>query len=477
MDWKITPIAVAAVMGLAAPAPTPALADAREALGAMNDAVGIICAFADCRGNQRAAPQPQRQPRNVSRGGDRVRQASPAVSAADQQRIAAERQQNIGVQSALTGFGFDTGGVDGRLGPRSRAAISAYQGYMGYPTTGYLDDYQRGALMDYYGRLQAGAGNQYPQVVAAEGTKGLLRAFKDPGYASRYPAPGDSLPDYAGGPANPYPQQSPYPQQPTADPQVPREPQGGVISQASDAPVMLPPIEFVGAATSMAERCELVDLTTQTNQGPIRVSNMSDPAQALSEQFCEARSYAISVSQNMSANARASEDQLVTSCQQIATSMTPVKAALAGETPEAVAAKAAAVNGQIGLQDASAAATYGQICLGLGYRRDDADMALAAGLLLVGAGYMPFGEMLGHHLREGFGAAPSNGAALPWYNAALTALDANASPAFLPSKTSERAGVIRAAIESGQIRANGPAPLPGLVPVSAPLPAGQVIAK
>ncbi len=134
------------------------------------------------------------------------------------------------------------------------------------------------------------------------------------------------------------------------------------------------------------------------------------------------------------------------------------------------------MNTQIGLRDAANAAAYGQICLGLGYRTDDPEMALSAGLLLVGAGLAPAGEMVGHHLREGFGVGEDGAAALPWYQAALAALDGNAPPVILPAKTGERAAVIRAAIESGQIRADS-AGIPALVPASAPLPGGQVISQ
>ena len=474
MHWKLTPIAAAA--GLALLLPWPAAAgNFNDVLGAVDSATGIFCRFNDCRGNarpqeQRVIREPRREPR--------------ALSPAEQERIAreraeraAERRANAQAQTALNAFGFDAGTADGDLGPRSRAAIGAYQGYMGYPATGYLDENQRAILLGSYARLQAGEGGRYPGATAAEGTRGLLRAFNDPNALGRYgvpptAAPGSGVPgpEIAG---TPYPGLDPAdPPARAHDPEPPAPGVGGGGALATLRP--LTPVEEV--SVSMADRCELVELTTQTNQGPIRVADMRDPAQALSEQFCEARGYAISLGQSAAAKFRASEAELAASCGQITAAMAPVRAELAGAPPEAVAAKAAEVTRSI-VPDASVAATYGQICLGLGYRQDDPETALSANLLLVGAGFQPFGEMLGHHLREGFGVAPGNAAALPWYEAALAALAGGAQPAFLPSKTAERAAVIRAALDSGQIRAEAPGAPGVLVPVSATLPGSPALAR
>ena len=391
-----------------------------------------LCRFVDCRNTTRPQAQPSMRAREP-------RQVHPA----EQQRRAAERQANMNVQGALNGFGFDVGQLDGALGPRSRAAISQYQAYMGYPPSGYLDENQRAILLGSYSRLQAGEGVRYPQVIAAEGTRGLLRAFNDPNSIARYGVAPTVSPEAPQAPAPNYPGTAPQGYAGRATPSPPPH---------LPAATTLAPLEAVGAApSSMADRCEMVQLTTRTNQGVISAADMSDPAQALSEQFCAARDYAMSVGQTLSTQVNASGDQLAQSCEQIATAMDPVVAALAADTPEAVAAEAAARNREIGIADATSASTYGQICLGLGYRQDNAEMALAANLMLVGAGYMPFGEMLGHHLREGFGVPAANGAAVPWYNASLAALDGGAQPMFLPTKSADRAAVIRAAVESDQI--------------------------
>lgn len=46
------------------------------------------------------------------------------------------KDDRIALQRGLTAKGFDTGGADGVIGPKSRAAISAYQASLGLPQTG-----------------------------------------------------------------------------------------------------------------------------------------------------------------------------------------------------------------------------------------------------------------------------------------------------------------------------------------------------
>ena len=71
---------------------------------------------------------------------------------------------------------------------------------------------------------------------------------------------------------------------------------------------------------------------------------------------------------------------------------------------------------------------------------------------------MPYSEIMGHHLRWGFGVGRSPAASIDWYDTALSAMEQGAQPVFVPSKTGERNAIIRAAIN---------APIGGVVPVQA----------
>jgi hypothetical protein len=92
----------------------------------------------------------------------------------------------------------------------------------------------------------------------------------------------------------------------------------------------------------------------------------------------------------------------------------------------------------------------GEVCLGVGYQTDDAPVVLAATMLLLGAGEPAYAEVLGHHLRRGFGTTASPTNATGWYSNALDALEGGATPAFLPSQSPQRVSVIRAAIGGSQ---------------------------
>lgn len=60
---------------------------------------------------------------------------APEIEAAMRLPVAVRRE----VQRRLSLFGYDTKGIDGALGPNSRAAIGAWQKDYGFPDTGYLN--------------------------------------------------------------------------------------------------------------------------------------------------------------------------------------------------------------------------------------------------------------------------------------------------------------------------------------------------
>lgn len=346
-----------------------------------------------------------------------------------------QRQQNREVQSALNSFGFDAGAVDGQLGRRSRAAISNYQAYMGYQPTGYLEDYQRGNLVSANQRLQAGGGAAYPEVVANEGTRGLLKAFQDPNYANRYRQNNAGV------------------QSAGFEGQNNNANNGGfnsvpVATQPAQPPASFAPLDLsLGQApTSMASHCDLVTGISEANQGRVLPNNVTDPEQALGEQFCEARTYAITQSQSLLSAARQTEDQLAASCTQIADAMAPATNQIGTQDVKLVATSAQQIANGLFNNDTTTATAYGQICMGLGYRQDDAKMALGGATVLLSTGQMPYAEVMGHHLRWGFGTTRTPGAANGWYQTALDAMQQGAAPVFVPSKSAERNAIIQASL-------------------------------
>ena len=89
-------------------------------------------------------------------------------------------------------------------------------------------------------------------------------------------------------------------------------------------------------------------------------------------------------------------------------------------------------------------AATSRVCLAVGYAQDDMRMAMGSALMLVALGEPAYGELLGHHLREGFGTTTRPELAAGWYDASITALEQGAAPAFMPGQP-ERATLLRTA--------------------------------
>ena len=204
---------------------------------------------------------------------------------------------------------------------------------------------------------------------------------------------------------------------------------------------------------SIAQHCDLVEATTQA-VGANNSANLTNPGQALNEKFCDARGFAIRNGQFMRSQANVDDGKLLKICEKIVASMAQPMQRLAMDGPENVLAQAASINDQLRLSNGNNAIVYGQNCLGIGYRQDNASMALASALALSAAGYAPFSELIGHHVREGFGVSKNSASSRQWYERAVTALEQGDTPVFEPSTTRERIMVIRKAIEMGGLSAS-----------------------
>lgn len=220
------------------------------------------------------------------------------------------------------------------------------------------------------------------------------------------------------------------------------------------------------AEASLASHCSTVSLLTTTNGGFTTVSTMSDPNAVLAEQFCLARTYAIANGERLISKVTGVDAaQIEAQCQGLATTLAGATAALSFTDAAAVRQQVANIVLASGMAP-TALADSARICLGVGYRTDDMSMALASALLLVTVGNEPYGELLGHHLGQGFGATKRNDLALEWYALANSAIENGADPAFVPGQP-ERAALIRAATDMMSGRAPS-----HVVPAEADAPAG-----
>jgi peptidoglycan hydrolase-like protein with peptidoglycan-binding domain len=378
----------------------------------------------------------------------------------------AQREQNREVQTALNYFGFPVGTPDGSLGPKSRAAVAEYQVTMGFPGTGQLNDFERDILVSSYYRAQSGgAATATLMATNPRGAKGVLIAWKDERLGIGTPqgslANGTGL--GAATFATPLVSGAVAPAMPTfsAAPVVPALPA---------ATAALPSFMAQGASTvSLASMCSQVSVITSTNGGYMTQLNMTDPALALSEQFCVARAYAIAQSDDLvSKVAGFTPQQIADQCAGFAPVMKDYVASVS------LKPRADVIDGVLGFVQNSGMAPAqlagtAKICLGIGYKVDNTELALGSALLLGVMGERAYGELIGHHLAQGIGAASRPDLALAWFEAALGDPSEPIVQIFAPQMP-DRAGLIRMAAyaRAGQPMPGGSIPGAGVVaPVSA----------
>lgn len=377
-------------------------------------------------------------------------------------------QEGRNIQASLNYFGFNAGTVDGQLGRQSRTAISQYQAYMGYPATGELNPFEYDLLTSSYNRAQAG-GYSTNQIIAtnADGTRGLLKAY-------RAELAGQPLQQAPQAPAAtvvvaPQPQTVVVAPQPVVQPPAavaPAAPVPTVVTPAPEATTTLAAVAGAGAAgaglpnffdstqsqASLASHCNTVSLLTSTN-GYTTVASMTDPAQALNEQFCLARTYAISRSEDLISKVSGfTPQQVAGQCEGFAPALKEYVSALSLKPRDQVVEQVSGFILNTGMSPAQLSGTA-KICLGVGYRTDNMDVALGSALMLFALGEGVYGELMGHHLAMGgFGTAKRTDAAASWYEAGLSAADSGADAAFVPGQP-ERTEIIRKA----SLQISGPA--------------------
>ncbi len=379
-----------------------------------------------------------------------------------------ERQQNREVQTSLNYFGFPAGVPDGIMGRNSRSAVAQYQAFMGYPATGALTEYERAFLTSSYQRAIIG-GPQVSQVIAARGLgpRGLLHAYRD---------------EQMGGSAMPQVQEAAAPPPPAVAPQT--EPVAAATPAPAVVPVPVPAAPVVEAAAgsklpsflaqstgvSIASHCNRVSMSTGSNGGFITAASMTDPQQALNEQFCLARTYAIEQGDSLAVTVQGfSMAEMQQQCEAFAPTMFEYQARIASQSPAEAAASLQDFVVATGAPPAQLSANA-RICLGIGYRTDNAELALASAMVLVGLGEDAYGEMLGHHLLNGFAAPKRTDRGMEWLEVAILSLESGSSP-LVSTGGAGRTQLLKAAVQS----ATGVSAGPVLQDASAPVSGGFVL--
>jgi len=371
---------------------------------------------------------------------------------------ASQREQNREVQVALNYFGFPVGAPDGVLGRQSRGAISQYQVMLGYPGTGYLSDYERSHLVASYHRAVAG-GPQTMQLAAQNpmGMRGLLVTWRDEAMGIVPPqgqmaAPQGQMAMVPAAPesAAPMTETAAAPESAPAAPGLPTFLGGGA-----------------GPRASLASHCNRVGLMAGTAGGYTTVATMTDPMTALGEQFCLVRAFTIAEGEEMSTRvAGVTPAEIGTQCTGFGPAMKAQIAALSIDPADKVIADVRAFALGTGMAPDQLAATA-KICLSVGYAQDDMDVAIASDLILTALGEGAYGELLGHHLSQGFGAARRPDLAFDWYDIALKASDRSGTVPFAPGQ-SDRMQLVRKAAYSIAGRADQAAAPVGTAPAALP---------
>jgi hypothetical protein len=363
------------------------------------------------------------------------------------------RAQNRETQTALNYFGFPAGVPDGVMGRRSRAAVADYQALLGYPASGYMTEYQRQVLVTSYNRAVAQGGLTAQRAAASPmGMRGVLLEYRD---------------EMAGISHNNGPTTAAVP---VAQPAAP--PEATAAAQTAPAPAddsALP--NFLGNSAmqvSLASHCNKVSLQTSSNGGFVTAATMHDANFALNEQFCLARTYAMSEGEDMMRKVQGyTPQQIQKQCESFGPAMKDEISALSLQPRDEVLQEVSAFAMKSGIAPAQLAATA-KICLSVGYRIDDMNVAIASALLLTALGDKVYAELLGHHLAEGFGTSKRPDLALAWYQESLGALSNGAQAVFVPGQP-DRTTLIRKAAYAVAGKADA-----GTAPVAADAPASAL---
>ncbi len=239
-----------------------------------------------------------------------------------------------------------------------------------------------------------------------------------------------------------------------------------VQSPEADAPAApaMPSFFGQGPATqvSLASHCNRVALVTNANGGFTTAERIEDPVFAMNEQFCLARTFAIADGEAIIAQIPGATPQSVAAqCETLAPLLQQHIAALSLEPREDVVRRVAGFVLESGLGPDDLGATA-RVCLSSGYQTDNLPVAMGSALLLVALGEDGYGELPGHHLLQGIGAAQRDTLAVDWLRTSVPANPAAASQASFAPGPGSRNVLIHAALDliTGDASPAAATPLP-----------------
>ncbi|SOC04795.1 peptidoglycan-binding domain-containing protein [Rhodobacter maris] len=243
-----------------------------------------------------------------------------------------------------------------------------------------------------------------------------------------------------------------------------------VMAAQPAAPAPATALPSFGAAivppkVTLTSYCAGVSAKTGSFGGPQTVAMLSDPGQALGEQFCAVSAAAKADGEAIGKQIQGfTPEQIATQCRGFGAALKDQVALLTTTPRDDMIASIQGWIAQSGMSQDQLVSTS-KVCLSMGYGLDEPEVAIASALVLTGAGQMVYAEMLGHHLTSGVGLEAHPDLALDWYDLSGNALSVGQTPVFLPEQA-DRAGLIKKASMALNGRASLVPMLP--VPVAAP---------
>lgn len=172
----------------------------------------------------------------------------------------------------------------------------------------------------------------------------------------------------------------------------------------------------------MSAICNEISLTTSANGAMTTADTMQDANFALGEQFCLARTSAITMADALAARiAGFSADQIAQQCAAFRLVLKEHVAALSLKPAGDVLPGVESFILASGMSPPQLSGTA-KVCLGVGYAQDDMSVAIGSALLLTAMGGRGYSEFLGRHLGQGFGATQRPDLATDWYQMSIDAM-------------------------------------------------------